>query len=99
VSKLGHMVEYAILGGLLAFAMPREAPASWGNRHLLMVVALIGGTFAACDELRQSFVPAREPRVTDVLLDLASVTIGAASVLWSMHTGSESDEVSEVPPA
>ncbi len=48
----------------------------------MLVAALIGGTFAAFDELRQSFVPGREPRVTDVLLDLASVTAGALVATW-----------------
>jgi len=83
VSKLGHVTEYAILGGLLALAVRREAAGSWGRARYVLVAALIGGTFAAFDELRQSFVPGREPRVTDVLLDLASVTIGALIAMWA----------------
>jgi VanZ family protein len=82
VSKLGHVTEYAILGGLLALAVRREVAGSWRPIRYVLVAALIGGTFAAFDELRQSFVPGREPRVTDVLLDLASVTAGALVATW-----------------
>ena len=82
VSKLGHVVEYAILGGLLAVAVRQEVPASWPLMRALLIATLIGLSFAAFDELRQSFVPGREPRFTDVLLDLASVLAGAAGVLW-----------------
>jgi VanZ family protein len=85
ISKLGHLVEYAILGGLLSLAAPSELPDSGDRRRALMIAALIGGAFAAFDELRQSFVPGREPRVTDVLLDLASVSIGAVGVFWTMR--------------
>ena len=95
VSKLGHFVEYAVLGGLLSVAVPRELPGSWSQRRALIVVALIGAAFAAFDELRQSFVPGREPRVTDVLLDLVSVSIGAVGLFWPMRTSA--DEEAKAP--
>jgi VanZ family protein len=86
VAKLGHVTEYAVLGGLLAHAVRREVAGSWMPIGYVLVAALIGGTFAAFDELRQSFVPGREPRVTDVLLDLASVTAGALVATWGQST-------------
>ena len=82
VAKLGHIVEYGILGGLLGVAVLGEVPVTWPRGRLLFIAVLIGTVFAIFDELRQSFVPGREPRVTDVLIDLASVTVGAFVVLW-----------------
>lgn len=89
ISKLGHVVEYAVLGGLLAVAMRHEVPATWSRERTLSLVALVGLTFAALDELRQSFIPGREPRITDVLLDLASVVAGAVGVLWLARAGTK----------
>jgi VanZ family protein len=80
-SKLGHVLEYAVLGALLTVAVRREVPAGWAWSRVLFIVAAIGLSFASFDELRQSFVPGREPRVTDVLLDLVSVLAGAAGLL------------------
>jgi VanZ family protein len=57
-----------------------------------MIVALIGLVFAAFDELRQSFVPGREPRYTDVLLDGASVLLGAGGLLWLVAEGAVKSE-------
>jgi VanZ family protein len=97
ISKLGHLLEYAVLGGLLSLAAPRELPDSWDRRRVLIIVALIGGAFAAFDELRQSFVPGREPRVTDVLLDLASVSIGAVGVFWAMRGSADAEAKTPQP--
>ena len=80
-SKLGHVLEYAVLGALLTVAVLREVPAGWPRSRALFIVAAIGLTFASFDELRQSFVPGRGPRVTDVLLDLVSLLAGAVGLL------------------
>jgi VanZ family protein len=80
-SKLGHVLEYAVLGALLTVAVRQEVPERWPRFRALFIVAVIGLTFASFDELRQSFVPGRGPRVTDVLLDLVSLLAGAVGLL------------------
>jgi hypothetical protein len=94
IAKLGHFVEYAVLGGLLALAVRQEIPATWPRARTLTLVATIGLAFGVFDELRQSFVPGREPRVTDVLLDLASVVAGGAGLLRVARAGTDDDSVS-----
>jgi VanZ family protein len=81
-SKLGHVLEYAVLGALLTVAVRQEVPTGWPRGRTLFVVAAIGLTMAGFDELRQSFVPGREPRLTDVLLDLVSLLAAAVGLLW-----------------
>ena len=73
VSKLGHILEYAILGALLLAAVRAERWVYHSAARELFVVAIVGGAFAVFDELRQSFSPGREPRVTDVMIDLVSL--------------------------
>ena len=99
-----HQVEQASLNAGLPIA-PSMAPAvrvvgggpggyAVDRRvtGIAAIAALIGLTFAAFDELRQSFVPGREPRVTDVLLDLASVLAGGAGLLWVNRGGRDLGE-------
>jgi VanZ family protein len=74
VPKLAHIVEYAILGFLLARATRNEDEAFSGQRTFLIVMAI--GLYAASDELHQAFVPSREARVTDVLIDVAGGLLG-----------------------
>jgi VanZ family protein len=83
VSKTGHVLEYAALGVMLMAAVRRETRAS--TLAALAVVVAIGVTFASLDETRQSFVPGREPRPTDVLLD--TVSLGAAAWLFARASG------------
>lgn len=80
VSKSGHVLEYALLGALLLLALRSEFTGSRRAWSILSAVAVIGFGFACLDELRQSFVPGREPRVTDVLIDLTSLVITATLV-------------------
>jgi VanZ family protein len=96
ISKLGHVVEYAVLGGLLTLAVSQDIPRTWSRARRLILVAVIGLAFAMFDELRQSFVPGREPRVTDVLLDLASVIVGAAGLLRLAGAGEVEETAADV---
>ena len=66
--KLAHGVEYAVLGLLLARAVP-ELPAFAG-----------GLLYAVTDELHQSFVPGRQAALLDVAIDAAGVLFGV--LLW-----------------
>ena len=62
--KLAHIVEYAVLGFLLARAVP-ELPALG-----------LGVLYAASDELHQSFVDGRRGAPEDVAVDAVGVLVG-----------------------
>jgi VanZ family protein len=72
-AKLAHVVEYSILALLLLRALVGVG----GGLRLPMsaaiaVTVIVAAVFGGLDEIRQSFVPTREPRLTDVALDTTS---------------------------
>ena len=81
VAKLAHVVEYGMLAVLLlrAMSMPRGGLGlRFGTAAIWTVSAatMVG----AVDELRQSLVPNREPRLGDVLIDGAGALAGVCAV-------------------
>jgi VanZ family protein len=77
VRKLGHVVEYGILGGLWLRALdPRPRAAFWA-------IAL-SALYAVTDELHQSFVPSRTGAPLDVAIDTAGALVGVA---WALGGG------------
>lgn len=68
--KTAHLVEYAILTVLIFRATK--------NIKLSIILSIL---YAASDEFHQSFIPGREPRVRDVIIDATGSIIGV--VLWS----------------
>ena len=84
VSKVAHVVEYSVLGLLLLRALHGSGGGLNLSLGLAIVVSiLVSGLFGALDELRQSFVPNRTPRLADVALDTGSAlaaTLLAASL-------------------
>ena len=62
--KLAHLAEYAVLGALLARALP-ELAALW-----------VGIGYAVGDEVHQHFVPGRHGSVLDVAIDASGVLAG-----------------------
>lgn len=70
VRKGAHVTEYAILGGLLTWALRGK---SWW-------ALLIGLGYAATDEFHQLFVPGRSGQVSDVLIDAIGVGVGVLVV-------------------
>ena len=81
--KIGHVVEYLILGVLLA----RALGARVANR--LLVAAWVGVlVFGALDELHQAFIPGRTPDVMDWAADAAGAAAGlliGAVLLRMLH--------------
>jgi VanZ family protein len=78
--KLGHFVEYAIFGWLIARALHNAR--GWRASHAVMAVAL-ATAYAVTDELHQRFVLGRSAAVGDVLIDmLGAVTAQIATALW-----------------
>jgi len=65
-------VEYGILGYLLARAVGTGSACRWS------LILLLGGAVGACDEIRQSMVPGRNPSWTDWGADLLGNGMGAA---------------------
>lgn len=78
VRKLGHFVEFAILGvlaGLLFGGRCKRLPAG------LLFAAMTGVITALCDETIQLFVAGRTGRIQDVWIDIAGAFTGAVLVL------------------
>ena len=76
LAKLAHVVEYGVLGLLMLRATTSPSGGlglAFGRAALWTVVAAT--LFGAVDELRQSLVPNREPRLADVLLDGVSALV------------------------
>jgi VanZ family protein len=62
--KLAHVAEYAVLGALLARALP-ELAAQWA-----------GMAYAVGDEVHQHFVAGRHGALLDVAIDASGVLAG-----------------------
>lgn len=76
--KLAHVVEYSVLGVLLANALRRSRPA-WSRTMVLGVATLIGAGYGVSDEVHQSFVPLRESSGLDALADLVGSAVGGVT--------------------
>lgn len=73
VRKLGHITEFAVLGGLWS---------GYGRRRPLRWSWLYGLAVAAADECLQFIQPDRGPAVTDVCIDYAGYLCGWLLVLF-----------------
>lgn len=83
VRKSAHVTEYAVLAVLLWRA---RRQASWSERrpwcrNEAFFALTVAALFAATDEWHQSFVPSREGRPLDVLIDTVGATAGLL-VCW-----------------
>jgi VanZ family protein len=78
--KLGHFVEYAVLGWLIARALHDARGRQMS--HAVLAVAL-ATAYAVTDELHQHFVLGRSAAVGDVGIDLlGAVAAQVANALW-----------------
>lgn len=72
--KLAHLTEFACLGFLWCWYLLLGKRNPW--------LGLMPGLCTACvDEAIQYFVPGRGPRVTDVAIDVAGVSLGIGAML------------------
>ena len=71
-----HVVEYSILGFLLARAFRRSMPSLRTGRLWIAVMA-VGAFYAATDEWHQRSVPTRDASVYDAVADTFGVAWGA----------------------
>jgi VanZ family protein len=81
--KCAHLTEYAMLAILFWRALRKPVrkdlrPWRWADAGFaILFVAL----YAASDEIHQLFVPNREGRITDVMIDTAGAVTGVL-LLW-----------------
>jgi VanZ family protein len=86
VAKAGHVVEYTLLGWMLARAL--VAPAGGFGlqpQSAWAVTVSFGLCFAILDEIRQYFVQSRVGQGGDVVLDGLSLVAGASLGLWRVR--------------
>jgi len=83
VRKGGHLTEDAVLALLVwrARRKPVKADARPWNRREVAIALTVAVLYSASDEIHQAFVPTREARVGDVLIDTTGAALGLA-VLW-----------------
>ena len=80
IDKIYHLIEYGILGGLLAIAFvnapPKRLPANW----IWITAALISILYGASDEWHQTFVPGRFATPADWVADVVGTIVGVLGV-------------------
>jgi VanZ family protein len=84
VRKTAHVTEYGLLAVLLWRARRRAYwgdPRPWRRPEAIFAV-VAAGLFAITDEWHQSFVPGREGRAADVLIDTAGASVAMLAVRW-----------------
>jgi VanZ family protein len=80
-AKLAHVFEYSVFALLMLRALVGAGGGlRWPLPVAIAVTVVAAGMFGGLDEIRQSFVPTREPRLTDVALDTASALITSLGV-------------------
>lgn len=76
MDKLLHLVEYAILGLLLARAIKKTFKFE-DVRKLCSLVLVIAFIYGLSDEFHQAFVPGRTVSLFDALSDAVGALLGA----------------------
>ena len=79
IRKLAHITEFGVFS-IAVFRGVRAERRGW-NIQWALITLLIAVTYAGLDEWHQSFVPLREPRVRDVLIDTAGALL-AQFLVW-----------------
>ena len=77
IRKAAHLTLYAVLGGLLVWAL-----AAYRNvtAKLVGIAVVIACAYAVTDELHQALIPGRSGEVRDVLIDTAGAMAGVGAV-------------------
>ena len=84
VDKLVHVIEYLVLGLLLA----RACRASFGVAVPLrtaLIAVVLGVCVGASDEFVQSFVPGRQSSVNDLLADATGLLFAQVFYLFAIR--------------
>ncbi|GAB6988097.1 hypothetical protein JCM16418A_01470 [Paenibacillus pini] len=78
IRKLAHVVEYAILGGLLFQLLRKGLRFSVSISFFLALLFCV--LYASSDEIHQLFTAGRNPKMADVYLDTAGACLGMSLV-------------------
>ena len=83
VRKAAHVTEYALLALLLWRALRKPVrrdprPWQWSQAGFALLCAAL---YASSDEIHQLFVPHREGRIQDVMIDTSGAALGLLA-LW-----------------
>ena len=80
IDKLYHFIEYAILGGLLAWALAKAKPSVVPSKLIWLVATVLSILYGASDEWHQTFVPGRFATLADWAADVLGSIVGVLSV-------------------
>ena len=80
IDKLYHFIEYAILGGLLAWAFVKARPSVVPSQWVWGLAAVISILYGVSDEWHQTFVPGRCATVADWVADALGSVVGVLGV-------------------
>lgn len=76
--KIGHFVEFAILGALLTCTYHN-------TKHFTLFQPLFSALFVSlCDETLQLYVPGRSGNLIDIWIDLSGAAFGIA-LMWLIY--------------
>lgn len=94
IKKTAHVIEYAILYFFLLRAFTNTSPHTiWPPKFTYrqwLSALLFGILYAATDELHQSFVPGRTPKITDIGFDTVGMLM--SKLVISQHSPSKQDK-------
>lgn len=79
IKKTAHFVEYAVLSFLYLRAFLGSKTLKKKSFLLAFLISLV---YAASDEYHQSFIPGREPRIRDVIID----SMGALFAIYMVYS-------------
>lgn len=73
VKKTAHFIEYYLLAVLIYRSL--ASTTTYTKRRLLMTALFLSLAYAISDEIHQSFIPGREPRIRDVIIDSSGILV------------------------
>ncbi|MBI5232109.1 MAG: VanZ family protein [Coriobacteriales bacterium] len=78
---VAHVVEYAVLAGLLVVALAgRARPGA-----VVALAVLAASVYGITDEIHQAFVPGRVSDVADWGLDTLGAVLGSILAIWALR--------------
>ncbi len=75
IFKILHMIEYAILYFLFFRAIYSLRVKTLSINEVLILAVLFSILYSISDEIHQTFIPTREGRIRDVLIDTTGIVL------------------------
>ncbi len=83
LKKGGHAAAFGVLAWLYLRALRGRGPSSARLRLVSFALTIL---YAASDEFHQAFVPGRNPRLSDVLIDGLGAMLAMVLEAWRART-------------